>query len=329
MELVRKTTVAWLFQNAPSLPIFPLDRHAIEVLLHPQIVAVRISESLRERSVVAVYEDASALCTTSTFLKYAIYLYAGPGESTTVEVLRHRGCGFSFRIEREAILNAAQGLGSVAPSSLPYQMKIPEGMLSSYKAPERIEQENMISRAVDRLHSDKNIDDKLFILQNLSSTTSYDKVNRDAAYQMCEVILQNTSGILDMIVSILIACKEMSDDDISYQILNACLTIIANSMSALSEMNKPIKDVLTKTVADCKGLLNCLVTIVHECSCPHNTTLALTCFRLILENSTVANDIVNKKICDSVRDAKAIGEKTHRNLFLAAESTLAACSKVA
>jgi hypothetical protein len=275
-----------------------------------------------------VYDDASALCTTSTFLKYAIYLYAGPGESTTVEVLRHRGCGFSFRIEREAILNAAKGLGSVAPSSLPCKMKIPEKMLSSYKPPERIEQEQMISRAVERLHSD-NIEDKLFILQNLSSITSYDKVNCVAAHQMCELILQNTSGILDMTVNILSACKEMSDDDISYQILNACLTVIANSTSALSEMNKSIKDTLTKTLTDCKELLNCLVSIVHECNCPHNTTLALTCFRLILENSDLGNDIVNKKICDSVRNAKAIGEKTHRNLFLAAESTLAVCSNVA
>lgn len=327
MEIVNRTTVAWLFDYAPSLPNFPLDKFKIEIRSDPNIVAVRISESLQMRSVVAVFKNASALCTTSSLLKYVIYLYASPGGTTTVEVLRQEGCGFAFRTERESVLNSAKGLGAVTPSNLPYQMKIPEQFLTDYKPPEQSEQERMLSRAVERLHS-HSIDEKIFILQNLASITSCDKVNSDAASQMSELILRNACEIFGIIANILSSYQQMQDDDdASYQILNACLNTVANSMETLSE-NKSLQSILSKSDHILEQIGGSLVGIVRDCNCPHNTAIALTCFRLILENSTAVNEYVTEKTRASIKEAETIGGRTHRKLFLAAKSTFEACSKV-
>lgn len=328
MEIVSRPTVAWSFDLAPNEPNFPLDKYAVEIRSEPNIVAVRICESLKKRSVVAVYKDATALCTTSSQLKYAIYLYASLGETTKLEVLRHDGCGFQFRTEREAVINAAYGHGPVAPSSLPFQMKIPEEYLANYKPPEQTEQEKMLSRAVDRLHSDR-LDQKLFIFQNLAAITCCDTVNNDAASQMSELILKDTHEILSMIKTFLNQFQQNEeDDDMKYQILNACLSIIANSMDSLSEY-KSLQTILSKSNAYfiLQEISCSLVKIVHDCTCPHNTTLALNCFRLILENSSAANEFVNETTCRSIKAAEEIGNRTHQNLFLAAKSTLAACNK--
>lgn len=330
MEIVNRATVAWLFDYAPKLPNFQLDKYTIEVRSNPNIVAVRICESLQRRSVVAVYKDATALCTTSSLLKYVIYLYASTGDATKVEVLRQDGCGFAFRKEREAVLNAAKGLGSVTPSSLPYQMKIPEKFLTDYKPPEQSEQERILSRSVDRLHSN-HIDEKIFILQNLASITSCDKVNSDAAIQMSELILRDNCEIFSAIATILDTYDQMhDDDDASYQILNACLNIVSNSMETLSE-NNSLQSILSKSLSYhiLQQIGSSLVAIVRDCRCPHNTAIALTCFRLLLENTTAVNEYVTEKTCNLIKQAETIGGRTHQNLFLAAKLTFEACSKVA
>jgi hypothetical protein len=329
MEIVNRTTVAWLFEYAPRLPNFQLNKYTIEVRSDPNIVAVRICESLRMRSVVAIYKNATALCTTSSSLKYVIYLYASTGGATKVEVQRQVGCGFAFRKEREAVLNSAKGLGAVTPSNLPYQMKIPEQFLTDYNPPEQSEQERMLSRAVDRLHSDS-IDEKIFILQNLASITSCDKVNSDAASQMSELVLRNVCEIFRIIATFLNSYQQMQDDDdASYQILNACLNIVANSMETLSE-NKSLQLILSKADSDhiLEQIGGSLVGIVRDCNCPHNTAIALTCFRLILENSTAVNEYVTEKTRASIKEAETMGGRTHRKLFLAAKSTFEACSRV-
>jgi hypothetical protein len=330
MEIVNRTTVPWLFDYAPSLPNFPLDKFKIEIRSDPNIVAVRISESLQMRSVVAVFKNASALCTTSSLLKYVIYLYASPGGTTTVEVLRQEGCGFAFRTERESVLNSAKGLGAVTPSNLPYQMKIPEQFLTDYKPPKLIEQERLLSRSVDRLQC-KHIDEKIFCLQNLASITSCDKVNSDAAIQMSELILRDNFQIFTAIATILGTYDQMQDDDdASYQILNACLNIVSNSMETLSQ-NNSLQSILSKSLSDhiLQQIVSSLVAIVRDCRCPHNTAIALTCFRLILENTTAANEYVTEKTCNLIKEAETIGGRTHQNLFLAAKSTFEACTKAA
>lgn len=317
----RKSTLSqWLFDDAMKVPKFPLDRFAVWIDYHPLIIACRICDSLRRRSVVADYEGSQASCRTSSFLKYAIYLYAGPGDSTTVEVIRHSGCGFSFRKERESVLNAARGKGAVPVSNLPFIMKIPEVMLRDYKGPSEEDHKKMLCKATDRLHSD-HPDDRLFILQNLSTTTTSDKVNYEAAQQMSKLILEDTYDIRSAIVSILEAYSKESDD-MSYQILNACLGIFSNSMNALK--NGALEEILNDNVTFVHSIVTPLINIVKECQCAHNTAIALTCLCLILKNSTAAHDIVNDKTREFVEHAEAIGEKTHLNLLEAAKSTLAA-----
>ena len=107
----------WCVLEAQPKPT-SLER-VVEILDSPQIVSIRICESLRMRSVQVEFEGSQANCKTSGFLSYVINLYAGAHESTIVEVTKERGCGFEFHKERETIMNAAKGYGGDVPSKLP------------------------------------------------------------------------------------------------------------------------------------------------------------------------------------------------------------------
>jgi len=284
-------------------------------------MGARIHDSLRLRSVVATYEGASAMCRTRSFLNYAIYLYIGQGEdSTTLEITRHNGCGFEFRREREMIQNAAKGCGAIPPSSLPMMMKIPADLLGSFKGPTEEENRNMILRSTERLQTESP-EEKLFALQNLCTKTSIDKVNTDSAVKVSELILKDDSDICTAIIANL---KTFSDkcDDIGYQILSACLGIIANSMEALAK-NLMLETIVKSSATLINEITKTILQIIEKSRCPHNKATALSCLSRILSIGQLENDIIDKKTTiDLVEKARIYGETYHRNLEQAAESAL-------
>jgi len=302
----------WCIHKAKPKPVFPLER-SVEIPDAPQFVSLRICDSLRLRSVHAEFKDCQAICKTSSYLTYSVDLYAGSDGGTIVEVMRRNGCGFAFRKEREAILNAARGHGGDVPSKLPIIMKVPENMLKDYCPPTQQEHEDTINRAIDQLHSTQR-EIQLFTLQNLSSITTPDKVHQASAQLMAKLLMESFSDIRDMISGVLIACATESDNT-SGKILNSCLTIFANSMTSLSD-SKPLEleAILQESKRFTETMVQSLIGIVKDCRCPHNTFLALRCLCLFLKNSSIARNKMSEEALSVVKNAESFGKQRHLKL---------------
>jgi hypothetical protein len=315
-------TNKWYFSSANPKPKFGLQK-AITIKEDPNHVAARICDSLRLRSVNAIYNKSEAICTTSGFLVYAIYLYDGDSEDTTlVEVIRRKGCGFAFRMEREAVLNSARGFGGIPPSKFPTIMKIPEDMLKTYKPPTQREHEDTLIRATDNLHS-KDQEVRLFTLQNLSAITTSNKVNHESAYLMSRLILKNSNDARDIIVSLMSSCMNNHDDG-SEKTLNSCLSILSNILMLTSEMQN-LEGYLAQNGSDfAESMVPYLVSIVKSSRCPHSQCLALKCLCLILKNSSESRNKVSEEDLVIVRDAESYGKARHKSLETEARSILAA-----
>lgn len=314
----------WFITKLRSKPIYPLHREVL--VFHPaQVVATRICDSLRLRSVTALYKNCEAHCKTAGYLKYVIHLYESP-EGTIVEVLRLSGCGFSFRNEREAVINAAKN-ESVAnvESKLPRILKIPESLMKElqYKPPTEAQQRDMLINATDRLHS-AHCDEQLFILQNLATITSPEKVNCVAASQMAKLILQNECDVRDFLFSLINTIKP-EKDDFACQAQNACLSIFSNCLSIASQ-EKNIEELLSESDASefAQAMVCTLCHLIKQCYCPHNTAIALRALCVLLQNSPGAQSMMSEEFRSFVKNAESIGEQRHRKLEQEAKSALSA-----
>lgn len=301
----------WVFDKAKTKPDYPLERPTL-VTAEPWHVAARIYDSMRKRSVFTRYEGSQAHCKTSTFLIYTIDLYESGDGGTLVEIIRQSGCAFAFRREREAVINAAEALGSSAPSRLPLPLKIPENLLQQYEAPPKQEHENTLMRASDLFHSKRDV--QLFALQNLASITSTDKVNQESAQVMSELIMQNCSDVRDSIAHIMNACYEVHDG-YSCQIQNSCLTVFSNVFTVLKNVAM-IETVLDENCDErfYEEILKILANIVGDCKCPHNATLSLRCICSLLEHSAIARENVAPDIVRLVQSAQEFGKAKHSDL---------------
>jgi len=287
-------------------------------------VSARICDSLRLRSIEVKFKESQAICKTNDFLTYSIDLYVGKDDSTIVEVMRHKGCGFAFRREREAVLNAAKGNGGIAPSKLPFIMQIPDDMLHDYQPPTQEDHEDTLSRSADMLHSTKR-EVQLFALQNLSSLTTADKLNTGSAKLMSTLIMRSSYDIRDVILAVLSACIRESDET-SEQIINCCLTIFSNSMSLLSD-GKSLEAILMKEGGNrqfTEQMVQRSIEIVKDCRSTHNACLALKCLCLLLKNSSTARGTVDDEARMVVVNAEQFGKQRHFKLENEAKSTLAA-----
>lgn len=302
----------WDIQKPRSKPPYPLVRE-VEVPDSIQGVANKLCDFLRLRSVTATYKNCEAYCKTGEYLKYVIHLYEGSTKDCCiVEVLRLSGCGFSFRSERMAVIDAAQGKNTnEKPKPV---LKLPGGLI--YQPPSRGDHENTLERATDRLHS-QNRDEKLFILQNLSSITSPEKVNLAAATQLAQLILEDYSDIRRILVAFLKAIKPEADD-IACQSQNACLSIFSNCFTIIASQEKNHRALLS----DSSDMVDDLIEIVDKCYCPHNTTIALRCLSLLVKCSPDAQCKVSEEFRRTVLNAKVIGHQRHYKLEQEAMSAL-------
>lgn len=312
----------WVFRFAQELPFFQLA-NSIVIMYSPHIVAARLYDSLRLRSVHAKYNGSQAICTTSSYLTYSIDLYDDKDGNTAMEVIRINGCGFAFRREREAVLAAAQGKGGVPPSSLPVMLKMPEDLLRDFKAPTEREHEDTLMRASDQLHSNK-FEVQLFVLKNLAAITCSDKVNQEAAQIMSRLILKNTSNVQELVVSILASCLEDYNDH-NVQMINSCLSIFSNALALLSDLKLLENFMIEHENNDefVSDVIPLLIKVVSSCKCPHNACLALRCLCLLYNNSTIAQDLLSDESQKYVTEAEKIGKQRHMRLEQEAQALLA------
>jgi hypothetical protein len=310
----------WAVINAKSIPYFGLVKGSVSIDDIAMIISARIDESLRLRSVEAKFDVdcAEAICKTSDFLKYKICLYSGPDDNSThMEVIRLQGCGLAFRKERQAIINAAKGLGGNPVT--PKVMQIPAELRSLYTPPSSSHLENVLDRACDHFHS-RNRHNVLFALQNLASITNADKTHTETAHKMSMLIMENKSNARDLIVSIYTSEAKNMSDDISEQICNSALCILTHGLISLSRKDGYLD-------RECKHfteqLLPCLTRDVESCKCTHNACLALRCFYLLISNSSIAyNNARENNVFNVLAQAERYGSAEHLKLERVARSTI-------
>lgn len=228
----------WIVTVPRTKPLHSLERGA-QIINEPSvIVSARIDHSLRLRSVEARFDSnrAEAFCKTCNFLNYQINLYVGDerGNSTLVEIVKLKGCGFSYINERDTVMNAAKGLGG-APSLRSLSLTIPPDLLSLYEPPSDTKIETTLDRTIDQLHS--NYDSTvIFALQNLHSMTSEDKYYSETVDRVSTYIIKNHNSIRDMIASIY--ANRVSDvkDEKSEEICSLSLIILMNGIKSISSL---------------------------------------------------------------------------------------------
>lgn len=313
----------WTFQRAQALPFFPLT-NATVIMFSPHIVAARLCDSFRLRSVHAEYDGPQATCTTSSYLTYSVTLYEEEGGGNTMlEVIRIDGCGFAFRKEREAIVASAQGKGGVPPSQLPVMMKLSEPILQNFKAPTEGEHEDMLLRASDQLQSSK-YKTRMFHLEHLSALSSADKVNQETAQIMSRLMMKNSSRIQERLLVIITVCLTNYDDH-NKRMINHCVSFLHNALSLLSDLDL-LEDFLIEyehNVDFVTKVVPLLVQIVSSTKCPHNASLALRCLSLLYKSSAIAQDVLDEEPHSYIAGAAKVGKQRHFRLQKEAEALLA------
>lgn len=307
-------------------PIYGLEKETVQINEIATIVAARIDDCLRLRSVEAKFntEHAQVLCKTSNMVYYRISLYAGDNgrDSTFVEIMKEKGCGFSFTTERRAILDAAKGLGGVRKSNIssPDMMMFPSDIHDLYEPATGTDIEDMLDRATDQLHS-KNDNTIIFALQNLHSMTTPEKHNSKTPGQVSRYITGNHNCVRDIIASIFNSRLGNIKDERNEQICNLSLGILAISLEQKGVVSSIVDYQWDHFVQMMVPALVAAVTNYNNNT--HTACLAMKCLCFIATNSSIARVMLGEtNIRKAVEEAKVYGSMEHFRLEQEAHSTI-------
>lgn len=276
-----ETKARWNVAKPSSIPSFGLGKQVKKVNAPSITVSKRIDEHLRLNSIITEFDcvNCVATCKTRNFLHFQIFLYAGPEGSTYVEVMKLMGCGFSFMKERENIINAAeQTVGQEQEKSKYFasDLLVPSAFLDSYVPPSQEDLENILVRASDRLYSD-NQEDVIFVLENLSSLTTVNRLAPNNSHQMSLLIMQHKINVRDMILSIFNANESSMVDngEMSERIRIACLSILANGIKSIVDKNQrnPLD-------YECKDFIKCLVPSLVKAAANYKNSTETSCIAM-------------------------------------------------
>lgn len=218
--------------DVKTLPDFhPLERSAVFVpnCSDAAVVARRVSDVLRSRSISAEYINAKAKakCMTTDNVDFRIRLYRGKktfSHGVIVEVQRRFGFSTTFASDVAAICDAAEG--KVAAPSPPTGLKA--GLASPPPLPSLVPDEEDHTESLNdedgglesvkiasSMISEADIDRKIMGLQGLASLTDSYKIGKATATRASTEILAGTNpeaaAARDAILS-LVLCKDGSTE---------------------------------------------------------------------------------------------------------------------
>lgn len=304
------TKKKWNVTEAKPMPIWDLEFGSVQIDASPNVVSSRIDDCLRNRSIQVKFDskNAEAHCITGDCLHYNIYLYAGKNNSTFVEILRQRGCGFQFRSERRAVLDSANEMHKTSLVSkrqrsfeVPSEVKnlckrtrrfeIPAELKAMCSPPSKSELENELERLSDEMHSNRR-ETVLVALQNLVCMT-----NNAPATDACNLIMLSTScQILDAVLAIYDSeSKKELRDIFSDQVCYACLETFQNVLASFVKNNSHgVLDLEKRSLMD-KLIPSLFFSIQGDkLKHSHQAYCALRCLSLLVDNSQFA--------CARIRD---------------------------
>ncbi len=330
-EILQTPQTRWVVKTSNRVPMWGLEVGTVLINETSIVVSARIDNCLRLSSIQTVFDNdhAKALCKTIKSMTFTIYLYDGPNKNSTyVEILRQNGCGVECRRHRLNIINAAKGISDGKEyESKTKKLTIPKCLLDKYVPPSTSHLENILDRSIDQFHS-KDINELIFALQHLATITNTDKAYSETAYKLSSLIMLNRYDVRDCILQIYFAnAKRSINHELSEQVCNACLSIFANGITALSKggnFDNECKDFI-------EDFMPCLIDGIENVRCTHHAYLALKCLKLLFQNSSTAITTAKESgnIVGVVEKALEYGLREHFRLEDEARSTIGILEKVA
>lgn len=228
----------WSLQKAPTLPDFhALERTTVFVPNStPSIVAARVSDLLRERSIQATYDDdkAKVRCMTADGIDFRIRLYQGRNHHShgiIVEVQRRFGLSSHFHSDTQAILDAAQGM---EPAPAPVRRNVlPEVSDDDEDDDSTPSPSGSSSLAmVEKMLGLPGFDAQYLGMQTLSSLVDPDRMSTQTARRTAVALLKSESPVGEKVFGYITNRK--TDDESYVQLRVMALGILANAMRASS-----------------------------------------------------------------------------------------------
>eukprot|EP00934_Nitzschia_sp_Nitz4_P006502 Nitzschia sp. Nitz4//scaffold162_size51285//38109//39260//NITZ4_006975-RA/size51285-processed-gene-0.90-mRNA-1//1//CDS//3329537991//6492//frame0 len=312
---VSTSKFVWSLSEVPTLPEFhPLERTAVFCPnASASVVAARISDLLRERSIEAFYDDdkAKVKCVTTDGVDFRIRLYRGRNQYShgiIVEVQRRFGFSIHFHADTQAILDTAQG-------KIPTPPPMQRGALPEVSDDDDDDDDEDFCpppssaatlSMVEKMLSLPGFDAQYLGLQTLSTLVDADKMTTQTARKTAAALLKQDSKVGQQVFQYIVNRKE----DESYASLRVmCLGILANSMRASSivpeYLRAPLRPALLKDLYQAKE---------H----PNAALLAARCMEYYIRG-----DLDSIELNDAFQAARDAGEARHASLMEQADRCIA------
>jgi hypothetical protein len=303
----------WKLRQAPTLPEFhPLERTAAFVPnATPSLVAMRISDLLRDRSIQATYDDekAKVKCVTTDGVDFRIRLYRGRsqfGHGIIVEVQRRFGFSINFHAETQAILDAAQGKIPAPPAvranALPEVSDDEDD--DEHVAPPPSGSSSLVM--VEKMLRLPGFDSQYLGLQTLSSLVDPEKMTFQTARRVSAVLLKGNCEVGQKVFSYIIN-RKAEESYASLRVL--ALGILANAMRASSYVPESLR----------ASLRPVLLQDLHNAE--ESLNVALFSARCL--EYYIRGDVDTMELKEAFEAARKVGEARHKGLEEQAERCIA------
>jgi hypothetical protein len=305
MPAASQSKYIWKLPQAPTLPEFhPLERTAVFVpRATPEMVAARISDLLRERSIQATYDDdkAKVKCVTTDGVDFRIRLYKGRNQyrdGIIVEVQRRFGFSIHFHGDTQAILDAAQGKTPAPPpvrqNALP---EVSDDEDDDDYAPPPPSGSSSLAM-VEKMLSLPGFDAQYLGLSTLSSLVDPEKMTMQTARRTSAALLKPNSKVGEVVFGYIVNRKTEE----SYAGLRVMsLGILANAMRASSIIPEFVRGALRPVL---------LQDLNEAETCPNAALQAARCMEYFIRG-----DSDTMELNDAFECARKVGEARHCGLL--------------
>jgi len=331
---------SWKLSVVPVLPEFhPLERTATFVPnTAPAVIASRISDVLRERSIEAKYEigKAKVKCKTSEGVDFRIRLYRGRGgynHGIIVEVQQIFGTSFVFHNDTQAILNGVQReapglaepktMGNILPKVS--ESEDEDDVEGTYEAPSAESSLKMVAKMLKLAC----FDSQYLGLQMLSALVDSERLSLSTARSVASNLFEQDCEVGEKVFSYIIKnCNKArpntvnrgvfddddddDDDDDSCDsskiLRNASLSILANASKAYGKIPEFLRVVLRPA----------LVRDLYDAENHSNTAfLSAKCLEYFIQE-----DYDKRELDTAFQVAYNVGHARHANLMYQTEKCI-------
>lgn len=323
---MKDNTVTWI---PGAIPLVPDEYHrprTVFEVIDPSNLVQNITKCLKLRSIHVVYDEATATCKTSSYMKFTIRLLRQHNTNTIlVDVRRRDGCCIVFRDEYQALYRATV-FGDIIPIQIPCSISLSvdmECMQSKHNPLEASAIERSLETSIAHLGS-KIYDTRMLTLQDLLSIT--DPASKETSLIACKLMLEEKYlTIFEYVASDIMTKVDYSDcryDDSEEHLRSLTLNLLGNILCALQN-NILFASMIQKRQCYANITESLIWYTENAEKCPWNACLAVKCLRLLWPISTEARPF---RAVQCLYGAETFGKCSHDFLEKETEKALAVMS---